>query len=713
MDKLRRCSVAITHFLATIPLYSRRSHLIAGLTGASVSEVSVISSSPGIDIHELEKQLEVIIKAPASCGVCAGNEGEYIEAGTCSVFTRVGRRRGIMFHFKCDICSALCGQTTCALNNVDSVHVLSKHILKAQFFAPVKKPHERSDQMIAYSRDLLEELEVDMATIKTVESFVLKYNILLTPMGEVPLNEGTFRNAYFVCRTFEEGFKFGLLPTNTLVFTKRDSGGDSELERFLEDLTEKQTKAFSEKWCMHDESLCGKTHKLVVFDGHANLHTECCQNRNCTAIHHDALDKPVYLACGRWPEYIDGRKMPLCGPCMRTNLVRKGAGINEISRDCVDLLAIPIPEKYNGLIGNTWHDEDDKKQFTLLAMAWTEVDSSLGLQIPVLVGYYAESINAALCALQGLPAVALFEKGAEWSLMSEIEPWICASEKNSSLSERAKRALRRQPIPMTTEPLAEKVGLSNTINTDGFALEDIIERMVHPNGRVVYLASYSTVPGKNGKTQHIKIWEEASVIPIEAIARWKARHKGFAYSKEELELMEKCAGSLKERHKTGAAFSAGIFVGIMNCGTILSISPLVGSESLSQGYMHIVDLFDQFGDYLPKEVAYDDGCHLRRFAELRQDCTPKAKIFWMKVGCRIVVDRFHFRNHKDTHAYCKEHCDPSKNLNIEGANSEICEQSFRWFSRHKYSLNYMSPARFRFIMTILADRRNTIIHSKR
>ena len=88
--------------------------------------------------------------------------------------------------------------------------------------------------------------------------------------------------------------------------------------------------------------------------------------------------------------------------------------------------------------------------------------------------------------------------------------------------------------------------------------------------------------------------------------------------------------------------------------------------------MHIVDLFDQFGDYMPKEVAYDDGCHLRRFAELRQDCTPKARIFWMKVGCRIVVDRFHFRNHKDTHAYCKEHCDPSKNLNIEGANSEIC-----------------------------------------
>jgi len=213
-------------------------------------------------------------------------------------------------------------------------------------------------------------------------------------------------------------------------------------------------------------------------------------------------------------------------------------------------------------------------------------------------------------------------------------------------------------------------------------MEDIIERMVHPNGRVLYLVSY-TMPVVKDQTKHIHIWEEASAIPVEAIKKWKARQKGFTYSKEELELMKKCAGSLKERQKdSSAAFSAGIFVGIMNCGTILSISPLTGSESLSQGFMHMVDLFDQHGDQLPHEIAYDDGCHMRRFAELRKDSTPKANAFWYRVGCRIVVDRFHFRNHKDSHEYCKEHCDPSKNSNIEGANSEICEQSFRWFARH-------------------------------
>jgi hypothetical protein len=343
----------------------------------------------------------------------------------------------------------------------------------------------------------------------------------------------------------------------------------------------------------------------------------------------------------------------------------------------------------------------------MLEVAWTTIDCNQGDGVPVLIGYYADVTDAALCALRGSSVNVLFDHGAEWSLMKEIESWILTNERNNGLSERAKRAMRRHPIQPPNITFSGESSIAAT--NEGFALEDILERMVHPNGRVMYLVSYS-VPGGNGQNK-IQLWEEASMISTEAIAKWKARKKAFSYSKEEIELMEKCAGSLKERQSTGAAFTAGIFVGIMNCGTIISISPLVGSESLSQGFMHIVDLFDQFGEHLPQELAYDDGCHMRRFSELRKDSTPKAKTFWNKVGCRIVVDRFHFRSHKDSHEYCKQNCDPSKNLNIVGANTEICEQSFRWFARHKYSLNYMSPAQFWFIM--IADRRNTIISGKR
>lgn len=87
--------------------------------------------------------------------------------------------------------------------------------------------------------------------------------------------------------------------------------------------------------------------------------------------------------------------------------------------------------------------------------------------------------------------------------------------------------------------------------------------------------------------------------------------------------------------------------------------------------------------------------------------------FWRRVGSSIFVDRFHWGNHLKTHAYCTENCNPDDNQRIVGANTETCEQSFRWFARHKYSLNHMSPARFRFFILLIAARRNEILLRKR
>ena len=140
---------------------------------------------------------------------------------------------------------------------------------------------------------------------------------------------------------------------------------------------------------------------------------------------------------------------------------------------------------------------------------------------------------------------------------------------------------------------------------------------------------------------------------------------------------------------------------------------LPGAESLSQVYVQLTNLYEAHGSILPADFGYDDGCHLRKFSELRKDKTEKARLFWERVGSHVFVDRFHWENHKDTHKYCMEMCNPSNNRRIDGANTEICEQSFRWFSRHKYSLNNMTPARFRFLLTILADRRNEILMGQR
>jgi len=88
--------------------------------------------------------------------------------------------------------------------------------------------------------------------------------------------------------------------------------------------------------------------------------------------------------------------------------------------------------------------------------------------------------------------------------------------------------------------------------------------------------------------------------------------------------------------------------------------------------MKALDLYQDNPD-LPV-LGYDDGCkctlkcfifiteyvydislafdvatlqgHLRRFAELRQNLTEETQAFWVEHGQFIVVDRYHFRNHK-------------------------------------------------------------------
>ena len=76
------------------------------------------------------------------------------------------------------------------------------------------------------------------------------------------------------------------------------------------------------------------------------------------------------------------------------------------------------------------------------------------------------------------------------------------------------------------------------------------------------------------------------------------------------------------------------------------------------------------------------------------------------------VDRFHWKNHKGTHKNFTENCNPADNKRIDGANTEICEQSVRWFARHRCSANHMTPVRFTFYFLVLADRRNEILLAK-
>ena len=133
------------------------------------------------------------------------------------------------------------------------------------------------------------------------------------------------------------------------------------------------------------------------------------------------------------------------------------------------------------------------------------------------------------------------------------------------------------------------------------------------------------------------------------------------------------------------ASHAGILAGIWPCGIITILSELYVTESKSQVYgaLHdfiqrccssLSDLSKFKATQLSKEthldcqfqnlcllktgyICYDDGCHLRRFAQnpTRRDITPTAQRI---SSLNIVVDKMHMAGHVDK--WCKENCDARK-----------------------------------------------------
>lgn len=193
-------------------------------------------------------------------------------------------------------------------------------------------------------------------------------------------------------------------------------------------------------------------------------------------------------------------------------------------------------------------------------------------------------------------------------------------------------------------------------------------------------------------------------------------------------------------------------------------------------HLFLIDTFVKHKVPPPAVLAYDDGCHLLKFEMNRADrsafakcaCTPLAplscrahlashgrsrpsvpRIFtrqlrrWLITSVKIVVDRFHWRNHKNN-PFCRDNVDPSKcpalgpRTNTEAAESVsprnspaphtlrdnksaprctppprstrlACSpltQSFAWLARSKHIFRHMNEARFLFTMLRLMELRN-------
>ena len=63
----------------------------------------------------------------------------------------------------------------------------------------------------------------------------------------------------------------------------------------------------------------------------------------------------------------------------------------------------------------------------------------------------------------------------------------------------------------------------------------------------------------------------------------------------------------------------------------------------------------QFSPTIVEFIVYDDGCHLRRFAQhsSRSNVTPTAQKLSQ---IEVVVDKLHMEGHVDK--WCKDNCDP-------------------------------------------------------
>ena len=106
----------------------------------------------------------------------------------------------------------------------------------------------------------------------------------------------------------------------------------------------------------------------------------------------------------------------------------------------------------------------------------------------------------------------------------------------------------------------------------------------------------------------------------------------------------------------------------------------------------------------PKYLVYDNGCHLEQFiGEHLKETTLRSQILRKT---KIVVDRFHFLEHKDSHTYCRENCDPNLFDDLKDINTESSEQTNYWLSGYKHATKHMNDIHFYFFTYIICEEYN-------
>ena len=137
----------------------------------------------------------------------------------------------------------------------------------------------------------------------------------------------------------------------------------------------------------------------------------------------------------------------------------------------------------------------------------------------------------------------------------------------------------------------------------------------------------------------------------------------------------------KDKYES-AQHTGGILAAVMFCGVVVQIRELYRSEGKQQVALFLFDLIGAYARLalmMPIVLCYDDACHLlARLLSLMGTHWQAA----LAVCLILSLDGFHKVNH--VAAFCVGALNPKTFLQIQGKNTQACEQTNRWLNKHRY-----------------------------
>ncbi|KAI9326077.1 hypothetical protein BDR26DRAFT_957984 [Obelidium mucronatum] len=205
----------------------------------------------------------------------------------------------------------------------------------------------------------------------------------------------------------------------------------------------------------------------------------------------------------------------------------------------------------------------------------------------------------------------------------------------------------------------------------------------------------------------------------------KTRTSTVHIDTQEKELVEdqRFKYSLKQR------FLPEIFMAVWRCGVIIGISKMYSFESSTFISRFLCHCFARMGE-VPTFVFYDRACRLLQSLRARHVAgkfTIYESVLFLYlppifVGIRFlyktvtfVVDRFHFRMHRDD--FCTEHWDPAKFKELTSGgpangkgrfNTSAAEQCAKWFDQTAHLIRFHEPVQADFIQNRISKKKRVI-----